>query len=98
MLSLNNLLQQPDRHVWNYRICQYKDGSYSLNEVYYNKKGKPFTMTEQGVGFAADADETPEVVIEALEMALSDAKQYPVFKVPAKWQKDESTKKRGKKK
>jgi hypothetical protein len=90
--------KRSDSFFWNYRICEYKNGSYSLNEVYYNKKGKPFTMTEKGVGFTACADEKPELIIEELEMALRDAKNYPVFKVPGKWQRIDSEKMKGMKK
>ncbi len=71
--------------TWNYRICKHPDGHYSLNEVYYNDKGKETSMTVEAIGFVADEDEGPEGIIGSLKMALKDAKRRPVFKVPKKW-------------
>jgi hypothetical protein len=70
---------------WNYRICKQPDGHYSLNEVYYDDKGKEKSVTANPVSFVADEDEGLEGIISALQMALKDAKNRPVFKVPKKW-------------
>jgi hypothetical protein len=70
---------------WNYRICKQPDGYYSLNEVYYDDNGKEKSVTANPVSFVADDDEGPEGIISALQMALKDAKNRPVFKVPKKW-------------
>ena len=62
--------------TWNYRII--KRGSenepeyyYALNEVFYEKNGKPLAF--------GDADtivgNSPEEIIEMLEMMLADAKK-----------------------
>jgi hypothetical protein len=89
--------KRSDSFFWNYRICEYKDGSYSLNEVFY-EKGKPIAMTERAVGFSACADEGSEGVIKSLEMALSDVRKFSVLKVPIKWQKKSSRKMKEKRK
>ena len=71
---------------WNYRICQHGDGHFSLNEVYYDDEGKETSMTARAIGFVADADEGPEGIVKSLEMALRDARERPVFKVPERWE------------
>lgn len=63
--------------MWNYRIIHFKTDIgdyYDLHEVYYHE-GIPFARTTEGKAYG----ETPEEVIEALEMMLKDAKNSPVM-------------------
>lgn len=68
---------------WNYRIVHEPDGKgkgrYDLREVYYDEEGRISGGTARAVSFFAWADEGPEGVIASLEMALRDAKAYPVL-------------------
>lgn len=66
---------------WNYRLITHKDerqgyGWIGLHEVYY-EDGKPSAYTSDAIGFRGDIEDGPEGVIEALEMALRDAKKAP---------------------
>lgn len=77
---------------WNYRIVKYRPGvkvapgasedCYGLHEVYYNSKGEPWAMTSDPRGFIG---ETPEELIDALNMALRDAQERPVLEEPEEW-------------
>lgn len=76
---------------WNYRLVRLRDKEsdwsgpeYAIHEVYYDKKGLPWTMTAEPVSFHS---ETPEGVIECLEKALTAAKTRPIFDEPeeGKW-------------
>lgn len=71
---------------WNYRLVKRLDGGYGLHEVYYNAKGEPWAMTDNPI-FYADAEGGPQEIIDALEMALSDAKNRGLFEEPetGKW-------------
>ena len=66
---------------WNYRIIRYQGGSgFGLHEVYYNKDGKPWGMTEEAARFVCDIDEdAKEEIKKALEMALKDIQNYEVL-------------------
>lgn len=68
--------------TWNYRIVHYKDG-FGLHEVYYDAAGLPWGMTDAPVRFTCDDDEGPAGIIESLKRALKDARERPVFDVPA---------------
>jgi hypothetical protein len=70
---------------WNYRICKQPDGHYSLNEVYYDDKGKEKSVTANPVSFVTYDDEGPEGIVKSLERALQDARERPLFVVPKKW-------------
>lgn len=63
--------------TWNYRILDHGT-HFDLHEVYYDNAGRP-------AGWAAEplniASETPEELIESLELALNDARNRPVLKV-----------------
>jgi len=68
---------------WNYRIVCYKDGSgYGLHEVYYDEDGVADGMTEKPISFSFDKSEE---VIKAIEMALKDCKERPIFIEPESW-------------
>lgn len=65
--------------MWNYRIIHYDSDKgmglknhYGLYEVIYNDEGKISAHTEEPEVIA----DTPEELIESLEMMLSDAKKY----------------------
>jgi hypothetical protein len=63
---------------WNYRILHFETDIgdyYSLHEVYYHE-GIPFARTERDFAYG----ETPEELIEQLEMMLKDAKKHPIMK------------------
>ena len=68
--------------TWHYQILKHPDGWYGLHEVYegLNDDGSP-GWTSEPIGFVAIEEEGPECVIKALEMALRDAKKYPVLVV-----------------
>lgn len=70
--------------TWNYRIVRtLKDrNSYSIHIVHYDEKGEPWAMTERPIYFSG---ESPEGTIKSLDMALNDAKNYPVFEEPEMW-------------
>ena len=72
---------------WNYRIVKYKDGGgYGLHEVYYDKDGLAWAMTEKPVGFVCDVDEDPkESIGEQLLMAKTNARMRPIFEEPDEW-------------
>ena len=62
--------------TWNYRILKRKcketgEVYYALNEVFYSKEGylKAYSETDEVVG------DSPEEVVEVLEMMLADAKK-----------------------
>jgi hypothetical protein len=62
--------------TWNYRIIkricpETKEITYALNEVFYSKTGKIMASSERDEIIS----DTPEEIIEVLEMMLSDAKQ-----------------------
>lgn len=63
---------------WNYRIherlypCAVSDVSYELHETFYDDKGTPIMWTEEP---EAGPCESPDELIEMLEMMLSDAKK-----------------------
>lgn len=70
---------------WNYRIVrkQYNGEDYfAIHEVYYDKDGKEDAMTKEPVTFVADFKDE---LIKSLEMALSCAKEKPVFDPPEDW-------------
>ena len=71
---------------WNYRIVQYKDTrhGFGLHEVFYDDEPahEPWTMNERPVSFAGG---TAKEVLQALQMALKDARRAPVLVEPKKW-------------
>lgn len=74
--------------TWNYRLVRKVapecEGGvwYDLHEVFYDDNGSPHGMTEKPIDFGG---ETQEEVIQALEMALKDARAHGPFDPPAKW-------------
>lgn len=82
--------------TWNYRIVQEdieQDGRkyrlYSLREVYYNRNRDAWAMDAEPEAFRGYED--PVDLIDALEMALADARKHPVFVPPEKWAPDDIT-------
>lgn len=72
--------------MWNYRIVKYKDGSgFGLHEVFYDKDGEPWAMTENPASFVCDNDEGPNGINQSLSRARVDALKRPVFDEPKKW-------------
>jgi hypothetical protein len=70
---------------WNYRLVRKAAGDeafFAVHEVYYNDAGEPTGMTDDAVSFGGD---TPEEVATALELALRDVRERPVFDPPAAW-------------
>ena len=65
--------------TWNYRIMKHKEEDeewYDLREIYYDKSGRANGYTAYATTFVAD---TPEDLIESLEMALYDAKSRKII-------------------
>jgi hypothetical protein len=73
---------------WNYRICKEthdtkvvgKSVSYSIREVYYNKDGSIWAVTEKAVGVGADrftseTDETEEWALKEMTESLNKMKE-----------------------
>lgn len=72
--------------TWNYRIIKYRDNSgFGLHEVFYDDEGEPWTMTECAVGFGSTLEDGEGDIINALQMALEDAKERPVLDEPEEW-------------
>ena len=70
---------------WNYRIVRYRNNEgFGLHEVYYDKDGHPWGMTEEPVRFACDAEEGPSGIITSLLTARVDARKRPIFDPPRK--------------
>lgn len=71
---------------WTYRIVKYRDGSgFGLHEVYCDREGLPWGMTERPCGFGCYADEEPRGSIwQQLQRAIKDTVQ-PVFEEPENW-------------
>lgn len=68
---------------WNYRIVRYRDGSgFGLHEVYYDKDGEPWSMTENAVSFRCDTDEGPAGIKQSLLTARVDSIKRPIFDEP----------------
>ena len=65
--------------TWNYRIVRRPGGWLALHEVHYGEDGQPNSYTENAASFGADEEEGPAGIIRALEMALRDARERPVF-------------------
>lgn len=66
---------------WNYRVVKRLSGDLAIHEVHYNDDGEAYAMTEDPATFGADLDEGPEVIAEALAMAIV-ACDKPVFVQP----------------
>ncbi len=66
--------------TWNYRLVEYADdGGFGIHEVYYD--GDQATgMTESSISFYS---EDRDGLIWALETALKDAKERPIFRIPS---------------
>jgi len=73
--------------TWNYRIIYHtpeqegQDGWFALHEVYYNKKGKSDSWTENAISFVCDEYEGPDGIRKSLAMALADAVRLPVLMI-----------------
>jgi hypothetical protein len=67
---------------WNYRIVKRRDGSFGLHEVFYDSAGEPWSMTANPARFECMADDDPAELAGALELALRDAREHPVFEEP----------------
>ena len=71
---------------WNYRIVRYRDNKgFGLHEVYYDKDGEPWGMTEDAARFICDAEEGPGGITGSLMMARTDVRKRPMLDVPDKW-------------
>jgi len=75
--------------TWNYRLVQHKspvgyepEHWFAVHEVHYDNTGAPETMSAAPVTFGGD---TPAEVVKALERALKNARDEPVFDPPATW-------------
>jgi DNA topoisomerase VI subunit A len=62
--------------TWSYRICKDDNGeheaTYSIREVFYNEDKKVMGFTEEPINVVA---ESPESVVNVLEMMLKDVKR-----------------------
>ena len=70
--------------TWNHRIVKHSNelqDYYAIHEVYYTD-GVPDKMSTEPDQVVA---ESPEEIIELLEMMLKSAKQSPVFEPPEDW-------------
>ena len=65
--------------TWNYRIVRHPQSWLALHEVYYGEDGQPNGYGENPASFGANEDEGTAGIIRALEMALRDARERPVF-------------------
>lgn len=71
---------------WNYRLILHDTDAnperhwIGLHEVYYDDLSRPDYWTEDAVTFRCHADEGPQGLIESLEMALDDARKYPMLR------------------
>ena len=75
-----------DMSSWDYRIVRYRNGSgFGLHEVYYDKDGQPWAMTERPASFACDVEEGSDGVVRSLGMAHTAALKRPVLDEPEKW-------------
>lgn len=71
---------------WNYRVVRYPNNEgFGLHEVYYDKEGQPWGMTEEPARFVCSADEGPGGVKGSLLMARVDAIKRPTLDLPAIW-------------
>lgn len=71
---------------WNYRIVRYRDNSgFGLHEVYYDKDGEPWGMTEEPATFVCDLEEGRSGITAALMTARTDALRRSVLDEPEKW-------------
>jgi hypothetical protein len=71
---------------WNYRVVRYRDGSgFGLHEVYYDKDGQPWGMTESAARFTCVPDEGPGGIRDSLRLAATDARLRPVLDEPGTW-------------
>jgi len=62
--------------TWNYRIMKHSHRSgdyYAIHECFMNSNGQAHSWTEDEI---TPSGETPEELIETLEMMLKDAKTY----------------------
>ena len=65
--------------------------AYGLHEVFYNSKGEAYAMTASPCSFASDWTDpvtgaTPvDDIVAALERAIKDARNRPVFDEPEVW-------------
>jgi hypothetical protein len=69
---------------WNYRIVQRRDGSFGLQEFFDDSAGEPWSMTANPARFECMADDRPAELAGALELALRDAREHPVFEEPSR--------------
>ena len=82
---VRNLIESNKMSHWNYRICRHPDGHLSINEVHYDDDGRPCGMTAEPINFVVDKEEGPEELTKAIEMALEDIKNNPIFEIPKNW-------------
>ncbi|HEX4712715.1 hypothetical protein [Phenylobacterium sp.] len=73
---------------WNYRVVRHPaapgktEDWFAIHEVYYGDDGEPTNMSAEPVQFVS---ESPEELACSVAMALSDARNRPVFDPPAAW-------------
>ena len=71
---------------WNYRVVRYRENKgFGLHEVYYDKDGEPWGMTENPASFTCDAEEGAAGVKGSLLIARVDSIKRPVFDEPQTW-------------
>lgn len=64
---------------WHYRVLRHSDGHLALHEVYCDADGRPNGYTERPIGFVANEEEGLSGIVQALEMALKDARERPIL-------------------
>ncbi|MDX7951810.1 hypothetical protein P7D22_11580 [Lichenihabitans sp. Uapishka_5] len=64
---------------WHYRVIRHPDRSLALHEVYCDEAGRPDGCTVEPIGFVANEEEGLSGIVEALEMALKDARERPIL-------------------
>lgn len=67
--------------TWNYRVVKH-EGWYAVHEVYYEGE-TPVGMTTDPVVFTSE--DGAEEIAKALELALKDVRDRPVFVPPKEW-------------
>lgn len=72
--------------TWNYRIVRYRlNNCHGLHEVYYDKDGQPWGMTQDPCSFVSVDDEGKDDIVSGLCVALQDAVVRPVLEEPEQW-------------
>ena len=67
---------------WNYRLVKKQSGGFAVHEVYFDKRGKPWSMTQEPVSLYG---ETAKEVRKEIKMILRDVMKRAVFYEPKEW-------------